>query len=183
MKATELTGQSSNKEAELLESRKWQFLEICKVFGVPPWLIDGTYDVKYGGLEQAMTVFLNFTLMPYLRHLEQKFATLLTPYEQDAYYFEFDFSVLLRADEKARGEFYRTLWGMGVLSANQIAAKENIDPAPEAGDVHFVPAQNMPLTQEVIDAYMAGAKLKAAQLVAGGPVPPDPALAAGSQAQ
>lgn len=180
MKATELTGQSSNAEAQLLEMRKYQELEICKIFGVPPFLINGTYDVKYGGLEQAMTVFVNFTLSPYLRHIEQRLGTLLTPYEQDAYYFEFDLNVLLRPDEKSRAEFYSKLFAMGALSPSDICAKENIDPPAEGGDARFVPANMMPLRQDVLDAYMAGAKLKAAGLVSGAP---DPALSAGSQAQ
>ena len=167
MKVTELKEQSSNREAELLESRKFQFVEICKVFGVPTWLINGDMSAfKAGGLEAAMIVYLNFCLMPYLRHLEQKFATLLSPYEQDAYYFEYDFTSLLRPDEAARGAFYKQLWDMGVLSANQIASKENLDALPdEAGDAHFVPAQNMPLNNETLDAYMSKAKAIAAGLL------------------
>lgn len=176
---------TSNKEAELLESRKWQELEICKAFGVPPWLINGTYDVKYGGLEQGMTIFLNFCLMPYLRHIEQRFNTLLSPYEQEAYYFEFDFNVLLRPDEKSRAEFYSKLFNLGAMGPGDICARENIDPPAEGADARFVPANMMPLRQDVLDAYMAGAKLKAKQIGGGGAIgqPTDPARAAGDQAQ
>lgn len=173
MKATELQHQSSNRDAELLESRKFQELEICKMFGVPPFLVNGTYDVKYGGLEQAMIVFLNFTLAPYIRHIEQKLATLLSAYEQEAYYFEFDFNVLLRPDEKSRGEFYSKLFNLGVMSPAMICAKENLDPPDEGGDARFVPANMMPLRQDVLDAYMASAKEK----VSGSG--PDPARAVG----
>jgi HK97 family phage portal protein len=181
MKVTELKNQSSNRDAELLESRKWQELEICKIFGVPPFLVNGTYDVKYGGLENAMTVFLNFTLSPYLRHIEQRLGTLLDNFEQDAYYFEFDFNVLLRADEKSRAEFYMKMFSMGALSPAGICARENIDPPSEGAEARFVPANLMPLRDDVLDAYMAGAKAKAAALVAGGSAP-DPARAAGDQA-
>lgn len=182
MKATELQHQASNRDAELLESRKWQEIEICKAFGVPPFLVNGTYEVKYGGLEEAMTVFLNFTLASYLRHVEQRLATLLTPYEQEAYYWEFDTSALLRADEEARGKFYRQLFEMGAISPATISAKENLEAPPEGGDARFVPANLMPLRTDVLDAYMATAKTKAAALVDGS-APPSPASAAGSQAQ
>jgi HK97 family phage portal protein/HK97 family phage prohead protease len=160
MKLQELTHQSSNRDAELLESRKWQELEICKVFGVPPFLVNGSYEVKYGGLEQAMTVFANFTLAPYLRHIEQRLNTLLEPSEQVQHYFEFDMHVLLRPDEKTRAEFYNKLFMMGAIDANGICARENIEPPAEAGHVRFVPAQLMPLTQANIDAYMASQKIK-----------------------
>lgn len=174
LKVQELQHQSSNRDAELLESRKFQELEICKMFGVPPFLVNGTYDVKYGGLEQAMSVFLNFTLSPYLRHIEQKLGTLLSAYEQEAYYFEFDFNVLLRPDEKSRAEFYSKLFNLGAISPGMIAAKENMDPPEEGADARFVPANMMPLRQDVLDAYMAGAKEKVKN-----PGTADPARAVG----
>jgi HK97 family phage portal protein len=177
MKAQELKNQSSNRDAELLESRKWQEAEICKIFGVPQWMVNHSMDVKYGGLEQAMTVFINFTLSPYLRHIEQRLNTLLSEYESDAYYFEFDFNVLLRPDEKSRAEFYTKLFQMGAIDANGICARENIEPPAEAGDTRFVPANLMPLTAENMDAYMASAKAKAAGTL--DPKVQDPARAAG----
>jgi HK97 family phage portal protein len=167
---------TSNREQELLESRKWQDLQICKAMGLPTWVVDGTFDVKYGGLEPAMILVLNFALLPYLKHIEQKFNTLLNAYEQERMYFEFDFSALLRTDEKSRAEYYSKLWGLGVVSPNQIANRENLDPLPEAGDTHFVPANNMPLTQDNVDGYMASAKAKAGVIA-------DPSRATGDQAQ
>lgn len=178
----ELMHQSSNREAELLESRKWQDQVICKSFGVPQFIVDSSLDVKYGGLEQAMTVYLNFTLSPYLRHIEQRLATLLDPLEQERMYFEFDFNTLLRADEKSRGEFYTKLFMMGAISPAGICAKENLEPPPEAGDTRLVPANMMPLRDDVINAYMASAKQKAEGLTLGSAAK-DPAMAAGSQAQ
>jgi HK97 family phage portal protein len=167
---------TSNREQELLESRKWQDLQICKAMGLPTWVVDGTFDVKYGGLEPAMILVLNFALLPYLKHIEQKFNTLLNAYEQERMYFEFDFSALLRTDEKSRAEYYSKLWGLGVVSPNQIANRENLDPLPEAGDTHFVPVNNWPLTQDNVDGYMASAKLKAGVIA-------DPSRATGDQAQ
>jgi HK97 family phage portal protein len=181
MKATELTHQSSNAEAQLLDMRKYQEIEVSKIFGVPPFLI-GNYEIKYGGLEQAMTVFSNFTLGPYLRHIEQRLGTLLSEYEQGAYYFEFDLNVLLRPDEKSRAEFYAKLFALGAISPAEICAKENLEAPKEGGDARFVMANMMPLRDDVLEAYMAGAKLKAQELTAG-KAQPDPSRAAGDQAQ
>ena len=183
MKATEANIQS-NRDAELLESRKWQELEICKIFGVPPFLVNGSYDIKYGNLEAAMTVFINFSLSPYLFHVAQRFNSLLSDYEQGAYYFEFDYSALLKADEKSRAEYYAKMFGLGAMSSNDIAAKENLEPDTSgAGDTRFVPANMMPLTPEVVDAYMAKAKAIAAGNLDPKAAPADPARAAGDQAQ
>lgn len=182
MKATELQHQHSNRDAELLESRKFQEIEICKGFGVPLFLVNNTYDVKYGGLEQAMTVYLNFTLSPYMHHIEQRLATLLEPWEQETYYFEFDFNALLRPDAKSRAEFYAKLFTMGGISPGGICKRENMEPPAEGADARFVPANMMPLTDEVLNAYMASAKVKAAGLI-DGKLYPDPSSATGSQAQ
>lgn len=182
MKLTELQHQHSNRDAELLESRKFQEIEICKGFGVPLFLVNNTYDVKYGGLEQAMTVYLNFTLSPYMHHIEQRLATLLDPWEQETHYFEFDFNVLLRPDAKSRAEFYSKLFGMGGITPGGICKRENMEPPAEGADARFVPANMMPLRDDVLDAYMASAKLKAAALI-DGKLSPDPSSATGSQAQ
>lgn len=165
METKELQFQSSNRDAELLESRKWQQSEVAKLFGVPMFLVDNSYDVKYGGLEQAMTVYLNFTLSPYLRHIEQRLNTLLPISERATHYFEFDFHVLLQPDAKSRMENYSKLFQMGAISPAQICKKENIDPPAEAGDTRFVLSTLMPLNQETIDAYMAKAKATAQGLL------------------
>lgn len=183
-KAVELKNQSSNRDAELLESRKWSELEICKIMETPPFLI-GSYDIKYGNFESAMTAYLNFDLSPLLHHIEETLAmNLLSPYEQGAYYFEFDYNVLLRPDAKTRAEVHAKYFAMGVESPDDIAARENYEPDPNgAGAMRFVPANMMPQTPEVQDAYMAGAKLKAEKLGSGGaldePTPPDPSRAVG----
>lgn len=184
LKLQELAKQNSFKEAELLESRKHQDSEIAKLFGVPLFLIDSNYDVKYGNRESALADFLNFGLMPYLLHIANRLEyALLGEAERDSFYLEFDFNVLNRPSAEARATIYGKLLDVGALSPNQIAASENLDSLGEVGDYHWMPANKMPLTPEVIDAYMAGAKLKAEQLGKGGglndPAAKDPARAAG----
>ena len=51
---------------------------------------------------------------------------------------------------------------IGILSINEIRAKENLPPV-EGGDTHWLSANLMPLKDDIIDSYMAGAKLKQAQ--------------------
>ena len=167
MKVSELKGGNSNREAELLESRKWQDNVICSIFSLPDWLVKGTYDVKQGlGLEAAMIMVLNFALMPWIRHFEEKFETLLDPYQRKVYSVECDFSALLRVDQKARGDFWKTLFGIGAISPDEIAVAEGYPASKDgAGLTRFVPAQNMPVNQETFDAYMAKAKAIAAGIL------------------
>jgi phage portal protein BeeE len=151
--------------------------------GLPTWVVDGTFDVKYGGLEPAMILVLNFALLPYLRHFEQKYNQLLSPGERGVYYFEYDFSALLRTDEKSRSEFYKALFTVGAMAPDEIAEKENLPASADgAGATRFVPAQNMPLENDVLNAYMAKAKAIAAGLLdSSAPKDPNPPLNSATQ--
>jgi hypothetical protein len=68
-----------------------------------------------------------------------------------------------------------------------ICDRENLEQPPEGADARFVLANNMPLRDDVLEAFMAGAKLKAEQLGSGGaiaaPKEPDPAPAVGDDKQ
>ena len=184
MKATEANIQS-NRDAELLESRKHQEREICKILGPPVWMISGDGDVPYGNLEAANTEFLNVHLKPYLFHIAQSFdMALLSAYEQDAYNFEFDFASMLKPDAKTRAEIHNKYFMMGAESPDDICAAENMPPNPTgAGSTRFVPANLMPHDPETISAYMAKAKAIAAGNLDPKAAPTDPARAAGDQAQ
>lgn len=178
LKLQELAKQNSFKEAELLESRKHQDSEIAKLFGVPLFLIDSNYDVKYGNRESALADFLNFGLMPYLLHIANRLEdALLVGKERDSFYLEFDFNVLNRPSAEARATIYGKLLDVGALSPNQIAQAENLDSLGEVGDFHWMPANKMPLTMDIVDAYMAKSKAVAAGLLDS--TPTDPARAAG----
>ena len=52
----------------------------------------------------------------------------------------------LRADSKARAEFYRTMTQIGAMTVNEVRKKENLPPI-EGGDVARVQSQNVPLTE------------------------------------
>ena len=58
---------------------------------------------------------------------------------------EFNLEGLLRADSKARAEFYGKMTGMGAMTINEVRAKENLPPV-EGGEVPRLQMQNVPIS-------------------------------------
>jgi HK97 family phage portal protein len=137
-------------DAQLLESRAWSVEEICRWFGVPPFMIGHSEkSTSWGtGIEQQLLGFQKFTLNPYLRRIEQAiYKQLLTPAQRvSGLYAKFNLEGLLRADSMARASFYRAMTQTGVMTINECRAKEDLPPI-EGGDVARIQAQNVPVDQ------------------------------------
>lgn len=142
-------------DAQLLESRGWSVEEICRWFGVPPFMIGHNEKTSsWGtGIEQMLLGFQKFTLNPYLRRIEQACRKqLINPVERSRGLFaEFNLEGLLRADSTGRMNFYRGMTQIGAMTVNEVRAKENLPPV-EGGDVARVQAQNVPLLETLREA-------------------------------
>jgi HK97 family phage portal protein len=147
-------------DAQLLESRGWSVEEICRWFGVPPFMIGhNEKTTSWGtGIEQMLLGFQKFTLNPYLRRIEQAVRKqLLSPADRRAGLFaEFNLEGLLRADSQGRMNFYRGMSQIGAMTRNEIRAKENLPPI-EGGDVVTIQSQNVPL-RDLIEQSLEAAK-------------------------
>lgn len=127
------------ERAQLLESRKHQVLEICRLFNVPPSKVFAYEGFSYNSAEAANLDFVTGCLSPWAEVIEQAFALrLLTAEEQAAgYLFTHDFKQLMRGDSASRATYFEKLNRMGVLSANQVAVEEGY-PTFQGGDKHLV---------------------------------------------
>ena len=131
-------------DAQFIETRKFSVVEICRIYRVPPHLIQSLDAATYSNIEQQSLEFVKYTLYPYLRNWEQELNNkLFKENEKGKMYCEFKVDGLLRGDSKSRSEFYRTLWNMGVISQNEIRSFENLN-AIEGGDKYYVPLNMTP---------------------------------------
>ena len=131
-------------DAQFLESRQFQKLEIAGMYHVPPHKIavHGA-NSNYNNEEQENRHYVDSCLMSWLRRLETcKNQQILTQKERLAgYFYEFLVDGLLRGDSQARSQFYQTMIQNGVLTRNEVRAKENWNPLPdeERADETMVP--------------------------------------------
>lgn len=132
---------SNNTDAQWLESRRFQIEEVCRAFRVMPIMV-GYSDkaATYASAEQMFIAHVVHTLSPWYRRIEKSAAVNLLS-EQDranGLYFKFFANGLLRGAAKDRGEFYRSLYGIGALSPNEVRDLEDMNPY-EGGAQYRVP--------------------------------------------
>ena len=140
----------SPEDAQMLQSRAFSVEEVCRFFGVPPFMVGHTEKTtSWGtGLEQQTLGFQKFTLRRRLKRIEQALAKqLLSPADRQAgLVIEFNLEGLLRGDSAARASFYQSMLGSGVMTINEVRALENLPPV-EGGDVPRMQMQNVPIAE------------------------------------
>lgn len=119
------------EEVQWLEAQKAGALAIARMFGVPSRQMlvapDGS-SMTYANAEQEDTAFIRYTLMAYLREIEEAMTALL-PRGNEA---RFNIDALRRTDTKTRYDGYRTALESGFLTLNEVRAIENLPALPES---------------------------------------------------
>ena len=111
----------SPADAQLLESRKFNVIDIARFFGVPPTKLFDTAGVNYNSLEMSQLAFLTDCIQPLLVKIEQEFETkLFNRGERTMYDVKFDTTMMLRTDKNTLGNYYKNMFNMGVYSPNEI---------------------------------------------------------------
>lgn len=128
----------SPADAQLLESRKFNVVELCRFFGVSPVKCFDLSNSSYATVEATQLAFLTDTLSPLLSQIELEFVSkLFLPSEQANVDIKFDTDGLLRGDKAAMGQYFTSLFNIGVLSQNDI--RKSLDlPVIEDGDTYFI---------------------------------------------
>jgi len=138
----ELNKMDSNpEEAQALESRKFQVIEVCRMMGVPPSKCFAMESVSYSSMEQSNIEYFNEAIQPMNARLSQSiYKDLLSFNEKKTHYANFDTKTLLKGDIAARTNYYNTMRNNGVLSANDIREFEDLNdiPTEDGGDALLV---------------------------------------------
>lgn len=124
------------EDAQMLESRSFSVEEICRFFGVPPFMVGHTEkSTSWGtGIEQQTLAFQKFTLRARLKRIEQAVAKQLLTAEDRAsgVVIEFNLEGLLRGDSKARADYFKAALGTtqvpGWMVRNEVRRIENLPP-------------------------------------------------------
>ena len=132
-------------DAQLLETRKFNVVDICRFFGVSPTKCFDLTNSSYSTVEATQLAFLTDTLAPLLEKIELEFERkLYKPSEKEHIDVRFDTAVLLRVDKNSQAEYYNKLFYMGVYSSNEIRRELDL-PAVEGGDTYCVQSNLMSL--------------------------------------
>lgn len=132
----------SAEDAQLLEARKFQVVDICRAFGVPPHMVGETSGASAvgAGYEQQARDFVTHTLRLHIRRVEQELNRKLFPRDTGKFV-RFDLGDLIEGDSKAQAEYNRAALGgpgtgQGWLTVNEIRRRKGWPPV-EGGDQVF----------------------------------------------
>lgn len=129
------------EDSQFLSTRQFGVNEICRIFRVPPHLVQDLEHATFSNIEHQSIDFVVHTLTPWLVRFEQAIVKdLLLESEQDAYFPKFNVDGLLRGDYQSRMRGYATGISNGFLSPNDCRRLENMNliPAEKGGDDYYL---------------------------------------------
>ncbi|WP_093412017.1 phage portal protein [Salipiger profundus] len=127
----------NSTDAQFLENRKFQILEIARAFRVPPSMLFDHDRATWSNTEQMGREFLSYTLEPWLRATEGALRrALFTAEERGIYAIRFDRDDLTRADLDTRSTVINSLISSQVINPNEGRAWLGLQ--PRAGGEAFL---------------------------------------------
>lgn len=129
------------EDSQFLSTREFGVEEICRIFRVPPHMVQDLKRSTFSNIEHQSIDFVVHTLDPWLVRIEKAIVKdLLIEEEKDDYFPKFNVDGLLRGDYKSRMDGYSVGISNGIISPNEARRKENMPALPEeeGGDFHIV---------------------------------------------
>ncbi|MDO8608841.1 MAG: phage portal protein [Phaeospirillum sp.] len=120
----------SPEDAEVLASRRFSVEELCRLFQVPPPIIQDYTHNTFTNSAQAALWFAQFSLATWATKIEAEFAR--SVFVGDTHKLEIDLSGLTRGDFATRWAAWKIASDAGVLDANEIREIEGFNPRPVA---------------------------------------------------
>lgn len=183
------------RDAQFLEGRRFQVLEIARWFRVPPHLVAELDRATHSNVEQEQLAFVAHCLLPWAKRFEAEVNIKLFGRNQAGrQQVKLNFGALLRGDLKSRYEAYKIGREGGWLNADDIRELEDRNPLPDGQGKPYLVPSNMSLMRELaaradkVEADAAAADEPAPTPGAGGPpdddaAPTDPRPDADDQAR
>lgn len=130
----------SLEDAQWIEARKFSVIEVCRLFRVPPVIVQSMEEANYSNSVELARQFITLSLRRHLVAWEQAIAKqLLTEAGRRSYFAEHQVEGLLRGDAQNRAAFYSSGITAGWMLKSEarklenLPAIEGIDDAPTEG--------------------------------------------------
>lgn len=116
----------TNRDAQFIDARKYQDVDIARIFRMPPHKIGILDRATFSNIEHQGIEFVTDTIGPWLRRIEQAVSRDLITVNR-VYFAEFVVEALLRGDIKARYEAYGMAIRDGWMVRNEARVRENMN--------------------------------------------------------
>lgn len=142
----------TNAEAELIATGKVSVVDICRFLNISPHKVKAVENLNYSSLDLLNIEHASDSILPWSIKIQQECdRKLFNPKEKADHYVKFNDSILLRADQKTKGEYYSKIVQSGIASRNEIRAWEDMNKV-DGLDEHLTPVNTY--TQSQLDASL-----------------------------
>lgn len=118
-----------NNDAQFLETRQFQVIDIARIFRVPPHLIGDLTRGTFSNIEQQSLEFMAYSMAPWAERIEASIVAEFLP-DDEEWEVEYDFTHLMRGDAASRTAYYKGGIGSGWLTRNEAREAEGYEPLP-----------------------------------------------------
>jgi HK97 family phage portal protein len=147
------------EKTQVIESRKFAVIEICRIFGVPPHKVFDLERSTFSNIEHQSIEFVQDCITPNAVKVEQTiFKDLLSLVDRKRYFAKFNINGLLRGDMSARKEYYSSMHQNGIMNADEIRALEDMNDIPDGLGKEYFMNGNMITRENASKNIPKGAK-------------------------
>ncbi len=136
-------------DAQLLESRQWNVVDIARAFGVPPHMVGEMGKATYNNTENLGADVVKYTFGPHLQRVEQELNIKL--FRGPRFFVKCNPDGLMRGDLKARSDYYKAALGGTQSPAwmvpNEVRELENLPPRTDGNTIAKPKEQPEPAKQ------------------------------------
>ena len=137
----------SPKEALYIDTKKFGIEDVSRITNVPLHMLQSLDRATFNNIEVLGLDFVKYTLAPWLVKITQECdRKLFRADERGRFYTKHNLNALLRGDSKSRVEYYKGLFYMGAITANEIRSFEEMN-GYENGDEFFSQVNLIPVEQ------------------------------------
>lgn len=133
------------KEAQYMETKLGNIHDVCRMYGVPPWMVAEAGNATMNNAATMNINFVQFTILPLVRAIEQEVKHKSVAHNrQEVEYFKMDLKGVMRGDMEQRAQFFKELFYIAAINPNEIRQLEEMDPY-DGGDTYYMQANLIPV--------------------------------------
>jgi len=128
-------------QAEVAKNRDKAVEDIARIFRIPPHKMMHIVNVKYENMETLEKSYVQDTLIPICKIIEERLTrSLLNPDERLEYFVEFDRDAMQLTDVEKQAKMIETMMDRGAMTIDQAMMRRGMNPLPNgAGNVRLIP--------------------------------------------
>lgn len=140
----------SPKDSQLLESRQFNVIDICRFFSVSPVKAFDLSKSSYSTVEATQLDYLTDTALSVITKIEQEInRKVFLPSERNSIVAEFSTSAILRTDKAAQAAYLKDMFYIGAITPNEVRRENNLSRL-DNGDQAFVQVNVQTLDMAVV---------------------------------